>query len=97
MATDVTASQQPQVNGVDESPISPVDRRNSLEKHLQRRPDAQDLKDRHILLETQAAPYVQLHGYSSFDNGKEDSGTIKIHINIHPNDVLKRGDQGREG
>jgi hypothetical protein len=43
--------------GVDESPISPVERRNSLEKHLQTRPDAQDLKNRHILLDTNAAPY----------------------------------------
>lgn len=47
---------------VDETPISPVregmERRNSLEKHLQHRPDAQDLKNRHILLDTQAAPYV---------------------------------------
>lgn len=44
--------------GVDESPISPVERRNSLEKHLQHRPDAQDLKNRHILLDSNAAPYT---------------------------------------
>lgn len=46
---------------VDETPISPVrsvDRRNSLEKHLQHRPDLQDLKNRHILLDTTTAPYV---------------------------------------
>jgi hypothetical protein len=46
---------------VDETPISPVrsnDRRNSLEKHLQHRPDPQDLKNRHILLDTTTAPYV---------------------------------------
>lgn len=47
---------------VDETPISPVrqstERRNSLEKHLQQRPDAQDLKNRHILLDTNTAPYV---------------------------------------
>jgi hypothetical protein len=41
---------------VDESPISPIERRNSLEKHLQHRPDVQDLKNRHILLDTTAAP-----------------------------------------
>lgn len=49
-------------NIVDETPISPVRegvaRRNSLEKHLQHRPEAQDLKNRHILLDTAAAPYV---------------------------------------
>ena len=43
---------------VDETHISPIERRNSLEKHLQTRPDPQDLKDRHILLDTNAAPYV---------------------------------------
>jgi len=45
---------------VDETPISPirqsVDRRNSLEKHLQHRPEAQDLKNRNILLGTSTAP-----------------------------------------
>jgi hypothetical protein len=44
--------------GVDEGNISPVERRNSLEKHLQTRPDPQDLKNRHILLDTNAAPWV---------------------------------------
>lgn len=41
---------------IDETPISPVQRRDSLEKHLQTRPEAKDLKDRHILLDTNAAP-----------------------------------------
>ncbi|KAF2102567.1 hypothetical protein NA57DRAFT_63466 [Rhizodiscina lignyota] len=48
---------------VDESPISPVregmQRRYSLEKHLQHRPEAQDLKNRNILLDTSAAPALQ--------------------------------------
>ncbi|TKA69606.1 hypothetical protein B0A49_07108 [Cryomyces minteri] len=44
---------------VDSAPISPVERRNSLEKHLQHRPDPQDLKNRHILLNTTAAPSLQ--------------------------------------
>lgn len=48
---------------VDETPISPVrqstERRNSLEKHLQHRPEAQDLKNRHILLDTNTAPALQ--------------------------------------
>ncbi len=49
---------QPDVN-VDDTPISPIsqrDRRDSLEKHLQHRPEMQDLKNRHILLDTNAAP-----------------------------------------
>lgn len=43
---------------VDETSISaaPLERRNSLEKHLQSRPDQQDLKERHILLDTSVAP-----------------------------------------
>ncbi|GME26571.1 hypothetical protein GTA08_BOTSDO04776 [Neofusicoccum parvum] len=58
MATE--AETQPP--SVDETPISPVrstERRNSLEKHLQHRPDVQELKDRHILLDTNAAPALQ--------------------------------------
>jgi hypothetical protein len=47
---------------VDTTPISPSrgapERRNSLEKHLQHRPEAQELKNRNILLDTTAAPYV---------------------------------------
>lgn len=46
---------------IDETPISPtrsLERRDSLEKHLQHRPDVQDLKNRHILLDTNTAPYV---------------------------------------
>ena len=46
---------------VDETPIAPVrslDRRNSMEKHLQHRPEPQDLKNRHILLDTTTAPYA---------------------------------------
>jgi len=55
---------QDSTSAVDETPISPVNRpdhirKNSLEKHLQRRPDAQDLKDRNILLDTSVAPSLQ--------------------------------------
>ncbi|KAF2747670.1 RPEL repeat protein [Sporormia fimetaria CBS 119925] len=57
MSTDATTT------AVDSTPISPVrqgiERRNSLEKHLQHRPDAQDLKNRHILLDTNTAPALQ--------------------------------------
>ncbi|EMD65614.1 hypothetical protein GGP41_010485 [Bipolaris sorokiniana] len=47
---------------IDETSISPVrssERRNSLEKHLQHRPEPQDLKNRHILLDTTTAPALQ--------------------------------------
>jgi hypothetical protein len=45
---------------IDSTPISPIRpnhvRQNSLEKHLQTRPNPQELKDRHILLDINAAP-----------------------------------------
>jgi len=45
---------------VDESPISPArERRDSLEKRLAQRPPVQDLKNRNILLPTNAAPAIQ--------------------------------------
>ncbi|KAI9703435.1 MAG: hypothetical protein M1820_005908 [Bogoriella megaspora] len=47
------------IEGVDTSSPSPLERRNSLEKHLQTRPDEQDLKNRHILLDTKTAPALQ--------------------------------------
>ncbi|KAH7126931.1 hypothetical protein B0J11DRAFT_579354 [Dendryphion nanum] len=57
------ASTTTEPNVIDETPISPVrqavERRNSLEKHLQHRPDPQDLKNRHILLDTNTAPALQ--------------------------------------
>lgn len=49
--TDTTPALKP-----DSETISPLERRNSLEKHLLHRPDAQDLKNRHILLDTKTAP-----------------------------------------
>jgi hypothetical protein len=48
-------------SAIDDTTLSPTTtqpRRDSLEKHLQTRPELQDLKDRHILLDTSAAPYV---------------------------------------
>ncbi len=43
---------------IDETPLSPLNSQHSLEKHLQMRPEAQDLKNRNILHDTNAAPYV---------------------------------------
>jgi len=52
------ADQDQQSSTIDETPISRPDnmRKNSLEKHLQSRPDPKELKERHILLDTNAAP-----------------------------------------
>lgn len=51
-------------SNVDKRPIGDLERRNSLEKHLQTRPEAQELKDRHILLDTNAAPYVRANNHT---------------------------------
>jgi hypothetical protein len=55
------AEQQENTSAIDETPISPVRpdtvRRDSLEKKLQHRPTAEELKQRHVLLDTTAAPY----------------------------------------
>ena len=52
------ASEDTVTAGVDTSSPPLPERRNSLEKHLQSRPNEQDLKERHILLDTKAAPYI---------------------------------------
>lgn len=41
------------------SPTERTHRRDSLEKHLLSRPSPQDLKEKHILLSTDAAPSLQ--------------------------------------
>ena len=56
---------KPSSSSIDETPLSPIDRQESLERHLQTRPDAQDLKNRNILRDTNAAPYVNVHSLSS--------------------------------
>ena len=54
------AAQRSEETLVDTTSISPIRpnhvRQNSLEKHLQSRPNPQELKDRHILLDINAAP-----------------------------------------
>ena len=60
-STDPTTT-SPSDPTVDTTPLNPTtsrERRDSLEKHLASRPAEQDLKDRHILLDTTAAPALQ--------------------------------------
>lgn len=56
MATEPTST--PAAVDTTSLATSPLERRDSLEKHLLTRPDPQDLKERHILLDTNVAPYV---------------------------------------
>ncbi|OCK79568.1 RPEL repeat protein [Lepidopterella palustris CBS 459.81] len=80
---------------IDETPISPVrqsgQRRNSLEKHLQHRPDAQDLKNRNILLDTNAAPTKrkELADWSSLHRSLQSTALeLERHL---ASDNLKKG------
>jgi len=53
-AAEAAAQDVPEISNI--LPLSTKDRQDSLEKHLQQRPDVQDLKERNILLPTSAAP-----------------------------------------
>ncbi|MCJ1224774.1 hypothetical protein MMC12_001419 [Toensbergia leucococca] len=91
---------------IDESPISPLERRNSLEKHLQTRPEPKDLKDRHILLDTNAAPALQsaaqdLERQRATDNlkkglGKRPDREELIERNILPDSTAAPALQGQQ-
>ena len=79
---------------VDETHISPIERRNSLEKHLQTRPDPKDLKDRHILLDTNAAPYVTLEppiNNSTLTSGRALQSAAQELERQRATDSLKKG------
>ncbi|KAF7586910.1 hypothetical protein BBP40_008019 [Aspergillus hancockii] len=72
------------VSAVDETPLSasPTERRNSLEKHLLNRPDPQDLKDRHILLDIGVAPSIQAKSQELERQRTSDS--LKKHLEHRP-------------
>ncbi|KAI9726882.1 MAG: hypothetical protein M1828_000230 [Chrysothrix sp. TS-e1954] len=80
------------------SPTDRVQRRDSLEKHLQMRPDPQDLKDRHILLDTTAAPALQqkqqeLERQRATDNLKKGLATRPERDNLVERNILHAGNQ----
>lgn len=72
------------VDAIDETPLSasPIERRNSLEKHLLNRPEAQDLKERHILLDTNVAPSLQAARQELARQRTTDS--LKKHLEHRP-------------
>ncbi|KAH8429063.1 RPEL repeat-containing protein [Aspergillus melleus] len=61
---------------------SPTERRNSLEKHLQNRPEPQDLKEKHILLDTNVAPSIQAARQELARQRASDS--LKKHLEHRP-------------
>ncbi|POS87777.1 hypothetical protein EPUL_000372 [Erysiphe pulchra] len=72
------------------NPVSPI-RQSSLEKHLQQRPNAQELKDRHILLSTSAAPSLQGQQKELERKMRADSLNDKIAKRPNPEDLVKKG------
>ncbi|KHJ36017.1 putative rpel repeat protein [Erysiphe necator] len=72
------------------NPASPV-RQKSLENHLQQRPNAQELKDRHILLNTNAAPSLQGQQRELEKKMRADSLNEKIANRPNTEDLLKKG------
>ncbi|RKF78285.1 putative rpel repeat protein [Golovinomyces cichoracearum] len=73
-----------------ENPASNA-RRNSLEKHLKHRPNVQELKDRHILLNTNVAPSIQGQQKELENRLLADTLKDKIINRPHPEDLIKRG------
>ncbi|TQS37328.1 hypothetical protein Golomagni_02200 [Golovinomyces magnicellulatus] len=82
---------------IDETSISKSEnsasnaRRNSLEKHLKHRPNVQELKDRHILLNTNIAPSLQGQQKELEKSLLADTLNEKIINRPHSEDLIKRG------
>ncbi|TPX07243.1 uncharacterized protein E0L32_010837 [Thyridium curvatum] len=76
---------------VDEAPISPVERRNSLEQHLQHRPDRSELVERNILPASTAAPGLQAHQKELERSMRADTLNEKIAHRPSPEELLKKG------
>ncbi|KAK3647199.1 hypothetical protein LTR22_013860 [Elasticomyces elasticus] len=93
-------------DGIDRSPIGQPEHRNALEKALQTRSEEQQLKDRHILLDTTAAPALQakqaeLERQRITDNlkkglGKRPEKGDLVEKNILPNSTASPGLQERQ-
>ncbi|RGP77404.1 rpel repeat [Fusarium longipes] len=86
-----TTEQQQQPKLVDESPISPVERRNSLEAHLKHRPERSELVEKNILPASTAAPGLQAHQKELEKHMLEDKLNDKISHRPDPESLIKEG------
>ncbi|KAI9745035.1 MAG: hypothetical protein M1818_001313 [Claussenomyces sp. TS43310] len=81
-------------SAIDETSIAPSRpghvRQDSLEKHLQTRPDAQELKDKHILLNTTAAPSLQAAAHDLERQKATDSLKKGLERRPHREDLIER-------
>ncbi|CEI65206.1 hypothetical protein FVEN_g12574 [Fusarium venenatum] len=86
---DTTEQQQPKL--VDDSPISPVERRNSLEAHLKHRPERSELVEKNILPASTAAPGLLAHQKELEKHMLEDKLNDKISHRPDPESLIKEG------
>ncbi|KAK3989691.1 hypothetical protein QBC44DRAFT_241019 [Cladorrhinum sp. PSN332] len=79
---------------VDETPISPsrgsIERRNSLERYLQHRPERQELVEKNILPASTAAPSIQAQQRELEKHMRADSLNEKIAHRPPPEEVLQK-------
>ncbi|KAK4162298.1 hypothetical protein QBC43DRAFT_77823 [Cladorrhinum sp. PSN259] len=88
--TDTENKSAPEVS-VDETPISPnVERKNSLERALQHRPERQALIERNILPASTAAPSIQAQQRELEKHMRADSLNEKIAHRPPPEEVIQK-------
>ncbi|KAI1761153.1 hypothetical protein GGR53DRAFT_506521 [Hypoxylon sp. FL1150] len=89
------ADQDKPQTSVDETPISPIrpnnERRNSLEQHLQHRPERSELVDKNILPASTAAPGLQEKQKELEKHMRADSLNDKISHRPSPEKLIKEG------
>lgn len=74
--------------GVDNAPISPIERKNSLEAHLQHRPERAELIEKNILPASNAAPGLQAHQKELQKHMLEDKLNDKISHRPDPQELI---------
>ncbi|KAI0377579.1 RPEL repeat protein [Hypomontagnella monticulosa] len=78
-------------SAVDETSISPVERRNSLEQHLKQRPDRAELVEKNILPASTAAPSLQEKQKELAKHMRADSLNEKISHRPAPEKLIQEG------
>ncbi|KAH6645280.1 RPEL repeat protein [Truncatella angustata] len=79
---------------VDDTPISPIGasgRKNSLEQHLQHRPERSELVEKNILPDSTAAPGLQEKQRELEKHMRADSLNDKISHRPSPEELIKEG------
>ena len=85
------AEENKRTSSVDEGSISPVERRNSLEHHLQNRPQRAELVEKNILPASTAAPGIQANQRELEKSMRADTLNEKIAHRPTPDELIKKG------